>query len=573
MYAKSGDRRFRLKALAMIALMAVLLSACSQKSEVSEEREVADKIYYNAVIRTMDPDLPWAEAVAVKDGFFIKVGTDEEVLEGADSRAEKIDLGGAFVCPGFIDSHTHFIEGGFALGRVKLRDADSRKEFVSRIAEKADQLGKGRWILNGDWDHQNFDPVELPMKQWIDEVTPENPVCVNRLDGHMVLANSLALKLAGITKDTLSPPGGEIVRDPGTGEPTGILKDAAVDLLNGVIPEPSFAEKKEAALRAMAHARTMGVTSVHDMAYEDNLDVYAAILSEGDPSTRVSVYIQITEMARFDEISAKVPAGNSFLKLSGLKGFVDGSLGSSTALFFEPYTDDPSKTGLLYSHMYPEGIMLERLMEADAGNLQAAVHAIGDKANALVLDIYEKVASARGPRDRRWRIEHAQHLRQIDIPRFGELGVIAAVQPYHLYDDGRWAETKIGKERARTTYAFKSLQEGGAVLAFGSDWTVAPLDPIMGIYAAVTRQTADGDFPEGWTPQEKLSVEDAIRAYTANAAYADFSEGNKGSITAGKLADMVVLSRNLLDIPASAIPGTSVLKTIVGGRIIYMGER
>jgi predicted amidohydrolase YtcJ len=558
-----------LKILAVIALMCLLASACSPKNSVPQEKDMADRIFYNGVIRTMDPDQPWAEAAAVREGVFIRVGTNDEVMNEAGPGTDKVDLGGAFVCPGFIDSHTHFLEGGFALLCVKLRDAGSREEFVRRIAEKAGRLEEGRWILNGDWDHQNFDPVELPTRQWIDAVTSANPVCVNRLDGHMVLANSLALNLAGITGETPSPQGGEIVRDPETEEPTGILKDAAIDLLTEVIPKPSSAEKKEAALRAMDFARSMGVTSVHDMAYEDNLDVYAGILAEGEPPTRVSVYIQITDIDRFQEIKAKVPEGNRFLKLSGLKGFVDGSLGSSTALFFEPYTDDPSKTGLLYSQMYPEGIMTQRLMKADALNLQAAVHAIGDRANAVILDIYEEVAAAHGPRDRRWRIEHAQHLRPVDIPRFGKLGVIASVQPYHAYDDGRWAETKIGPERAKTTYAFKSLLKGGALLSFGSDWTVAPLDPIMGIYAAVTRQTSDGDFSDGWTPEEKISVEEALRAYTGQAAYAEFAEDIKGTITVGKLADMVVLSRNLLDIPAETIPGTAVLKTIMGGRIVY----
>ena len=326
------------------------------------------------------------------------------MLKGAGPGVERIDLDGAFVCPGFIDSHTHFLDGGMALLSVKLRDAGSREEFVRRIAEKAAGLDRGRWILNGDWDHQNFEPVELPTRHWIDAVTPENPVCINRLDGHMVLANSLALKLAGITALTPSPTGGEIILDPETGEPTGILKDAAMDLLSDVIPEPSFAEKKEGALRAMAYASTMGATSVHEMAYGENLEVYNAILSEADPLTRVSLYIQITEMDRFAELAALVSEGNNFLKLAGLKAFVDGSLGSSTAFFFEPYTDDPSKRGLLYSHMYPEGIMAERLKKADAMGLQAAVHAIGDRANAIILDIFEEVAVEQGQRDRRWRI-------------------------------------------------------------------------------------------------------------------------------------------------------------------------
>lgn len=558
-----------MKITAAAAILCLMTFGCSPKSEVAQEKDMADIIYFNGSIWTVDPGQPWAEAVAVKDGVFTKVGTSAEVLKSSGPDTERIDLEGAFVCPGFIDSHTHFIEGGFALLSVNLRDAATKEEFVRRIADKAAALDEGRWILNGDWDHQNFNPVELPEKGWIDAVTPNNPVCVNRLDGHMILANSLALEKAGITRSTESPVGGEIVHDPETGEPTGILKDAAMDLVAEVIPEYAFEEKVEAALRAMDHARARGVTSIHDMAYEDNVDVYAHIISKGEPSTRVCVYVQITEIGRFDQIKAKVPAGSTFLKLGGLKGFVDGSLGSSTALFFEPYVDDPSKSGLLYSHMFPEGIMEERLMKADELGLQAAVHAIGDKANAMILDIYQKVQESHGPRDRRWRIEHAQHLRPQDIPRFGKLGIIASVQPYHAYDDGRWAETKIGPLRARTTYAFKSLLDGGAVLSFGSDWTVAPLDPILGIYAAVTRQTADGEFPEGWTPTEKITVEEALKAYTINAAYAEFSDGVKGTISVGKLADMVVLSRNLFETDPEKIPETEILKTITNGRIVF----
>jgi len=558
-----------MKILVVVALTGFLAASCGTGPDNPQKSGNEEKVLFNGTIWTANPEHPWAEAVHIKEGVFFRVGTSAEVLEGADPNVERIDLQETFVCPGFIDSHTHFLDGGFALMRVKLRDASSKEEFAARIAEKAAALEDGNWILNGDWDHQNFNPVELPRKEWIDAVTPENPVCVNRMDGHMVLANSLALEMAGITGDTQSPKGGEIVRDPKTGEPTGILKDAAMDLISGVIPAPTLEEKVEAARRAMDHARSKGVTSVHDMAYEDNLDVYKQILAEGLPPTRVCVYIQITGIDRFEEAGAMVPENDGYLKLGGLKGFVDGSLGSSTALFFEPYTDDPSKMGLLYSHMYPEGVMEERLMRADDMGLQVAVHAIGDKANAIILDIYQRVIEAHPSRDRRWRIEHAQHLRPQDIPRFGKLGVIASVQPYHAYDDGRWAETKIGPLRAKTTYAFKSLQDAGSLLAFGSDWTVAPLDPIMGIYAAVTRRTADGEFPGGWTPEEKVTVEDALLAYTRNAAYSEFAEKSKGTITEGKLADMVVLSRNLITISPDDIPQVEIVATITGGRIVF----
>jgi len=533
-------------------------------------RAMADLALLGGSVWTGDGGRPWAEAVAVRGEKIVAVGTSKDIrrLVGRDTRV--IDLGGALVVPGFIDSHTHFLDGGFSLLSIRLREAKSRDDFVARIRDKAAELAKGEWILNGDWDQQQFDPPELPRREWIDAVTPENPVCVNRHDGHMVLANSVALMMAGITARTPSPAGGEILKDPRTGEPTGILKDGAMELVTRHIPEPTLGARLKAAGAALRLAAENGVTSTHDMAYgTGNLTVYRELLDSGKLTCRIFLYVPIVEVDAFSRLSLKRPFGNDFLKIGGLKGFVDGSLGSSTALFFEAYTDDPKVSGLFHPDMIPEGIMEQRIRAADAAGLQVAVHAIGDKANAVLLDIFEKVIDQNGPRDRRWRIEHAQHLRPQDMERMARLGIIASVQPYHAIDDGRWAEQKIGPERCRTTYAFRSLLDKGVRLAAGSDWTVAPLDPLAGIYAAVTRRTTDGKHPEGWYPEQKISLEEVLRAYTTNGAYAEFAEMSKGRIKEGFLADLVVLNRDIFKIAAEEIAEARVKTTIVGGRIVF----
>ncbi len=530
---------------------------------------MADKIFIRGKIWTGNAGQPWVEAVAFRAGRILAVGTDREIKKTAGSETEVIDLNGRLTLPGFIDSHVHFLNGGFSLMSLQLREAASKEEFISRIAAKAKTLAKGEWILNGDWDHTQFSPPELPRREWIDAITPDNPVCINRLDGHMILANSLALKIGGVTGNTPVPPGGEIVKDPATGEPTGILKDAAMDLVYSKIPPPTVEQNLRAAEAAMKCAAELGVTSVHDMSDPSSFEVYEELLKNGRLTVRLHVYVPVTEVEAMSELKLKSPFGNEELKLAGLKGFADGSLGSATAYFFEPYTDDLMTKGLLHGQMFPEGIMEKRILMADRAGLQVAIHAIGDRANAVVLDIYEKAAGRHGPRDRRFRIEHAQHLRTSDIVRFGRLGVIASMQPYHAIDDGRWAETKIGPDRARTTYAFKSLLDNGAVPAFGSDWPVAPLDPIQGIYAAVTRRTIDGKNPNGWVPEQKISLEEALKGYTVAGAFAEFAEKIKGKIEPGKLADLVVLDKNLFDIPPEEIRMAKVEMTILGGRIIY----
>jgi len=538
-------------------------------TDVGPVREEAELVLLGGRVWTGDPRQPQAEAVAIGDGRILAVGRAESVRALIGPRTRVLNVHGRLVLPGFIDNHTHFLDGGFHLLSVDLRDARDPQEFARRIAERAKTLPPGRWITGGQWDHELWPGAPLPRKEWIDPYTPNTPVFVTRLDGHMGLANSAALRQAGITRQTPDPPGGTIVRDPQTGEPTGILKDAAMSLVYRVIPEPSDHEYDEALRAALREAARFGVTSIQDITEWAHWPVYRRAHQRGELTVRVYARTPIPEWERQRELVAREGAGDQWLRLGGFKGFVDGSLGSTTALFFEPYADAPQTSGLLHSQMFPEGIMKQRIAAADRAGFQCSIHAIGDKANALVLDIFEEVIRENGPRDRRFRIEHAQHLRPQDIPRMARLGVIASMQPYHAIDDGRWAEKRIGRERCKTTYAFRSLLDAGVRVTFGSDWPVAPLNPLLGIYAAVTRRTLDGKNPNGWFPEQKITVEEAVRAYTIWGAYAEFAETVKGSIEVGKVADLVVLSRDIFAIPPEEIAQVEVLYTIVGGRIIY----
>ncbi|MDQ3666491.1 MAG: amidohydrolase [Acidobacteriota bacterium] len=530
-------------------------------------------IVFNATIHTMDSGKPTAEAVAVYGQRVVAVGSNKEIKGMAGAGTRLIDARGQLVLPGFNDSHVHFLNGGFQLSSVDLRDADTPEEFADRIRRFAEKLPSGRWITGGDWDHERWANVNgsapLPTKELIDGFTPNTPVFVSRLDGHMALANSFVLKLAGVTRETLDPPGGLIVRDGKTGEPTGVLKDAAMSYVWKIVPESSFQEKLAAARAATEHAARLGVTSVQDVSAGNDIDVYQTLFDRGELKTRIYAISPLPAWERLARTGVRAHFGNHMLRIGGLKGFSDGSLGSTTAFFYEPYKDAPHTSGLAGDEMFPEGAMLTRVREADRAGLQIMVHAIGDQANDQILSIFEQVAKENGERDRRFRIEHAQHLRGEDIPRFSRARVIASMQPYHAIDDGRWAEKRIGKERARTTYAFRSLLDAGATLAFGTDWSVAPLDPMQSIYAAVTRRTLDGKNPQGWVPEQKISVGEAVRAYTMGSAYAEFQDEAKGSITPGKLADLVMLSRDIFKIDPTAIEKVKVVLTIVDGRVVF----
>jgi len=551
-------------------LLVILIASMSLTAVHANDSPLTpDLVIVNASIHTMDESQPTAAAVAVLGNRIVTLGTTPEIRALAGSKTRLIDASGKTVLPGFNDAHVHWLSGGFSITNVNLRDTKSTEEFARRLGDYAKKLPQGRWILGGDWDHEKWPGTPLPTRQMIDAVTQANPVFVNRTDGHMALANTAALKQAGVTKETKDVPGGVIVKDPQTGEPTGILKDAAMSLVEKVIPENSFEEKLAAGRAATEFAASVGVTSVTDMSAGDDVGLYQYMLEHGELKTRIYAIRSIVSWETLARTGVRGAFGSDVLRIGGLKGFADGSLGSSTAFFFEPFSDAPNTRGLLFDQMLPEGIMLKRVLGADKAGLHVMIHAIGDEANLRILDIYKQVAEQNGPRDRRFRIEHAQHLRPSEIPRFGREHVIASMQPYHQADDGRWCDKRIGPARAKGTYAFRTLLDTGAVLAFGSDWTVAPLNPFEGIKAAVTRQTLDGKHPDGWVPEQKITLDEAVRAYTVGSAYAEFADKVKGTLTKGKLADLVMVDRDLYKTDPSEIDQARVVLTIMDGRVVY----
>lgn len=533
--------------------------------------EQAHTVFLRGSIWTVDPAKPTAEAIAVFNGRILAVGSDAEMKKYIGANTKVVDLKGKRTLPGFIDNHTHFMSGGFQLQSVDLRYAKSETEFAARIKERAEQY-PDRWITGGDWDHDNWKGGNLPTKELIDKFTPNTPVFVNRYDGHMSLVNSYVLKLAGITKDTPDPPGGTIVKDPKTGEPTGVLKDEAMSFVYKHIPDPSDAEMLDAARLALAEARKYGLTSIQDMSSARDVRIYQMLKSKGELTARFFSRLPISQRQHLAGTGMHVPFGDEWIRLGSLKAFADGSLGSSTALFFEPFTSDSNTKGLA-SDIVLDGRLEKWALAADKAGLQLSIHSIGDSANSLMLDLFEKIIKANSSWDRRFRLEHAQHIAPKDFGRFATLGVIASVQPYHAIDDGRWAEKRIGHERCKTTYPFKSFLDYNVKMCFGSDWTVAPLNPLLGIYAAVTRRTTDGANPNGWFPEQKITVQQAVEAYTINNAYAAFEEQEKGSLTVGKVADMVVLSDDIFSIDPVKIENVKVMMTVVGGKIVYEANK
>lgn len=547
--------------LALVALAG--LGSC--RSGPASSAGPADLVVYGR-IWTGDSARPWAGGLAVAGDTISAVADSAEIAQLVRSETRVLANGDALVTPGFMDGHLHFVDGGFQLASVDLRPANAKSEFVERVAAFVSERKPGEWIVGGDWDHERWPGTPLPDRSWIDSITPDNPVLLSRLDGHMALANSAALRLAGIDRGTRDIPGGVIVRDR-SGEPTGILKDAAMGPVQKVIPSPSEAQLDAALKRALEHAASHGVTGfAHVSVPLSQLGVYLRAKEAGTLTARAALYFPIEDWRTVADTVAAIGRGDDWVWIGGVKGYMDGSLGSTTALFYQPYEDDPSTSGVLVT---PEDSMRAWVGGADSAGLQVVVHAIGERANGTLLSIFDSVARAHGRRDRRFRVEHAQHLRREDIPRFARLGVIASMQPYHVIDDGRWAEKRIGPERIRTTYAFRSLLDRGAVLAFGSDWTVAPIEPLLGVYAAVTRRTLDGKNSDGWVPQEKISVEETLRAYTAGNAYGVFAEDRRGKLAPGYLADLVLLDRDLTRMPPEEIGQVGVRATVVGGRVVY----
>jgi len=543
----------------------------------AQNKPTADLIVTNARIWTGDDALPKAQAVAVLGDRIVAVGSNAEVgvLRGADTKV--IDAGGKLLIPGFNDSHVHFVDASRDLDQVQLNDATSTDEFVRRIREQSKKTPKGSWMLGGGWDETKWTPPNPPTKEMIDSFTADIPVFLDRYDGHGALANSVALQMAGITAQTPDPPGGVIVRD-AQGNPTGVLRDAAKILVLKVIPPLTHDERIAAIRRGMEYAASLGVTSVQEMNDEAtdsfaDISAYDELLQGGELTVRVYVAAAISDWKKEADVGVRHAFGSSFVRMGALKGFADGSLGSRTAYFFDPYSDDPTNFGILGKQMHPLSQMQEWITGADAARLQVCIHAIGDRAISTVLDMYTEALRAHHGAERRFRIEHAQHMAAKDFDRFAQLDVIASVQPYQAIDDGRWAEARIGHDRASRTYAFRTFLNHGVHLAFGTDWDVAPLNPLLTVYGAVTRATLDGKNPNGWFPEQKLTVDESLRAYTMGSAYAEFQEKEKGSITPGKLADMVILSDDIFSIDPAKIRDVKVLKTFVGGKLVWDSSR
>lgn len=551
----------------------VVAFACGHLPARAEALPVADLVVVNAKIWTGDKTHPECEALAAWRGRLLAVGKSEEIRRLVGEGTRVVDAGGKRVVPGFHDSHVHLLGSGLRLAEVALKDAADEAEFGRRLKEFDRKLPRERWLVGGEWDHDRTFAGKLPTAELLDRYVSERPVFLRRYDGHMALVNSRVLRLAGITAATADPPGGVIYRKDGSREPTGLLRDNAMDLVARLVPTTTEEEIIEAIRAALDEARREGVTSLEDMDGSDAptrrrlCGLYQELAKSGKLTARVDLRWPLAAWKELAGLGVRAGLGDDWVRIGGLKGFVDGSLGSSTARMFAPYLNEPTSTGVYVTALEA----LRRDVEgADRAGLSVAVHAIGDRANAELLDLFAEVARTNGPRDRRFRIEHAQHLRPEDYARFAKLGVIASMQPYHVIDDGRWAEGRIGPKRCASSYAFRSLLDAGARLAFGSDWSVAPLSPLLGIDAAVNRRTLDGKHPEGWFPAQRIRVAEALEAYTSGSAYAATVEKDRGSLEVGKLADFVVLSRDILD-PAERdhIAKTRVVLTIVGGRVVY----
>ena len=547
-----------------VLLYGLLAVACA-----AQTHPAATVIITNANVYTVDKRQPTAQAVAIIGERIVAVGSKADIEQWKGPKTQVVDAHGRLLMPGFDDSHVHFVDGGAQLDQVQLNDAASAQEFVRRIKEQVAKTPKGEWVLGGDWDETKWSPADLPTKDLVDAVTGDVPIFLNRYDGHQALANSAAMKLAGVTAQTADVPGGVIVRD-AQGNPTGIFKDAAQDLVAKAIPPMSHERRLRATKRALAYAASLGVTSVQHMnpSYED-IEVYSELAEKGELTTRIYAAPMETGWQDQAKLGLRRAWGSSYLRLGAVKGYADGSIGSRTAYLFEPFTDEPGNIGILSDEMHPPSAMHDRLMAADAAGLQLRIHAIGDQGISMILDIFADIEKQHGYHDQRFCIEHAQHVAQKDFERFAKLHVIASMQPYHAIDDGRWVEARIGHERAKGSYAWRSMLDHGVKLAFGTDWSVAPLNPLLGLYAAVTRATLDGKNPGGWIPEQRITLPEAVEAYTLGSAFAEFQENEKGSITPGKLADIIILDKNIFAMTPEEIRDVKVETTMVGGKVVY----
>ncbi len=565
----------------MFAIGAVLLISISADCNVGfaqapdKTRPAANAtttvtIYRNGRIYTNDPASPWAEAMLVRGEEILAAGDDDEVSALADAGAKAVDLERHFVMPGFNDAHVHIGGAGEDWIAVRLNGVKSVAELQKRLAEGVAQHKEGEWIRGSGWDHTFWPDKKFPNRQQLDEVSPKNPMILTHISGHVAVANSLALQLAGISKATANPSGGEIERD-AAGEPTGMLKEgAAMGLVDSKIPPQSLEQRRRGIELALADVAQHGVTSVQDnSAWEDFL-IYRAIRNDGKLTVRITEWLPFpAPLGKLEQMRRDGGTTDPWLRTGALKMVTDGALGSRTAAMLAPYSDDPATSGIMT--MEPEKLRALAI-ERDKAGFQLNFHAIGDRANRVALDVFEAAGKANGPRDRRDRIEHAQVVAASDFPRFARLQVIASMQPSHQTSDMRWAEQRVGPERIKGAYGWATMEKFGIRLAFGTDYDVEPITPFRGLYACVTRELPTGGPQGGWQPQEKISLDDCIRAYTSGSAYGEFMEGKKGELKAGEFADFIVLSKDLTKVTPSEYLNTKVLRTVVGGRTVYSSE-
>jgi predicted amidohydrolase YtcJ len=551
----------------------------------SPAQEPADLVLANARIETMDPAYEWASAVAIHGESIVAVSyvapsaraaEDPEIKQWIGPQTRVIDLHGQFVMPGFNDAHVHIGQSALAKLAVSFKGVRSLAEFQQRVRESLKDHQPGEWITGFGWDQTLWPDKRDPTREDLDAVSTANPMFFSRVDGHVAVANSLALKLAGVSRETADPPAGRIVRDPHTSDPTGLLQEAgATNLVYSKISAPSTDERRRGIELVLADAARTGVTSMQDNSYlevstnvsfsKENFLIYQQLRKEGKLTARITEWLDFTlPVAKLEELRREWGSTDPWLKTGALKGFLDGSLGSRTAALLAPYSDAPGTSGILY--MDPEKLK-SMAIERDRARFQLAFHAIGDRANRIALDTFAAVVAADGPRDRRDRVEHAQVVALDDFARFGKLDIVASMQPSHLLDDERWAGDRLGPERSRGAYAWRTMEQNGVHLAFGTDHPVEPINPLRGVYACVTRQLPQGGSI--WQPQESLPIKDCLGAYTVGSAYAEFEEKRKGMIAPGMFADLVVYAVDLNQVSAHDLLMTPVKMTIVGGRIVY----
>jgi len=531
------------------------------------EQEKADLVLINGRIYPVDGPNSYFEAAAVKAGRIIALGPTKKIKRLMASSTRVLDLGGKLVLPGFIDAHCHFASGGSSLAGLTLRDARSVEDIQRLVAAKVKELPEGAPVFGSKFDHTLFPGAKWPTKEDLDKVSPRNPVILERVDGHSLWVNSLALSFSEISKKTPDPFGGEISRDPSTGEPSGILKEAATRLIKIKGPESN---KEEDIKRALGQAARLGLTGIHTSSTLEEIEIYRKLEKTGQLTLRVYAWLPIQEIDDYLKSGIKCGQGDEMVRVGFLKIFVDGTVSSSTALLFEPFSDEPGKTG---EAQYQEEEFYSLVEKAHHNGYQVGIHAIGDKGIHWALNAIERAQKRYGKNGIRHRIEHCSLIHPDDVKRFAELGVIASMQPTHCTTDLNYLESRFGKERCRGAYIWKTLADEGAVLAFGTDWPVEPIDPMRGLYSCVTRKNIESGYPAGgWFPEQRLPIREAIKDYTYGTAYASSEEGKKGSLKVENLADFVVLSDNILEIEAPRILSTTVLYTILGGKIVFQGN-